>query len=141
MYSRAQFIGGLAVVSATLGLGAAHAATVTTQSPFACDRLALNPAERHRHFDQLGPFLRTRVNAIRAEPDGYSFRFPNDAATFASLTEWINGERRCCPFFDIGVNVARENGEVWMKLAGRPGTKDFIKSDFGPWFERVAARK
>jgi hypothetical protein len=141
MYSRSQFLGGLAVVSTTLGFGAAHATPVTTQSPFACDRLALTPAERHRHFDELGPFLRTKVDVIRAEPDGYSFRFPNDGKTFSSLTEWMNGERRCCPFFDFSLNVAREHGEVWMKLSGRPGTKEFIRSDFTPWFERAVARK
>jgi hypothetical protein len=141
MRTRALLIGGLAAVSATLSLGVADASPRTSQSPFACDRLALTPALRHRHFDELGPFLRTRIDAVRAEPDGYSFRFPNDWTTFANLTEWMNGERRCCPFFDFDLSVAREQGEVWLKLSGRPGTSAFMRSEFAPWFERVAARR
>jgi hypothetical protein len=106
------------------------------QSPFACDRLALTPQLRHRHFDQLGPLLRTKVLSVRAEADGYTFRFPNDWETYAELTEWMNGERLCCPFFDFDLRVAREHGEISLKLSGRPGTKDFIRSDFAPWFAR-----
>jgi hypothetical protein len=33
----------------------------THESPFACDRLALNSEQRKRHFDELGPKLRTLV--------------------------------------------------------------------------------
>jgi len=141
MHRRNLLIGAAAAVPVIVSLGAADASTPTTQSPFGCDRLALTPALRHRHFDELGPFLRTKVDAVRAEPDGYSFRFPNDWGTFASLTEWMNGERRCCPFFDFNLGVAREQGEIWLKLSGRPGTRDFIRAEFAPWFDRLAARK
>jgi hypothetical protein len=36
-----------------------------TVSPFACDRAALNVEERKRHFDELGPKLRTLVKGVR----------------------------------------------------------------------------
>jgi len=141
MHLRTLLVGGLAAAAVTLSLAPAQASTRVTQSPFACDRLALTPALRHRHFDVLGPFLRTKVDGVRADADGYSFRFPNDWTTFASLTEWMNGERACCPFFDFDLEVAREKGEVWLRLSGRPGTKDFIRSDFAPWFDRAVARR
>lgn len=115
----------------------AHASTRTTQSPFACDRMALTPALRHRHFDELGPFLRTKVMAARADAAGYSFEFPNDWTTYASLVEWMNGERVCCPFFDFSLRTDREHGEVWLRLSGRPGTKEFIQSDFAPWLAKA----
>lgn len=143
IYRRDLLVGALAAASAssTLSAAAALSASRTTQSPFACDRLALTPALRHRHFDELGPFLRTKVIGARAQPGGYTFRFPNDWMTFASLTEWVNGERMCCPFFDIDLRVAREHGEIWLGLSGRPGTTEFIRSDFAPWFALAAARK
>jgi hypothetical protein len=137
MKYRAFFIGAVAAVSAPASFGAINASPRVMQSPFACDRLALTPALRHRHFDELGPLLRTKVLGARSESDGYTFRFPNDWATYAALTEWINGERMCCPFFDFNLRVAREHGQIWMKLSGRPGTKDFIRSDFAPWFART----
>lgn len=141
MKCRAFLIVALASVSAPASFSAAHASRQVVQSPFACDRLALTPELRHRHFDQLGPLLRTKILAIRAEADGYMFRFPNDWATFAELTEWMNGERLCCPFFDFDLRVAREHGEIWMKLAGRPGTKEFIREEFGNWFARAGVPK
>jgi len=49
----------------------------------------------------------------------------------------MNGERLCCPFFDFNLRVSREHGEIWMKLSGRPGTKEFIRSDFANWFART----
>lgn len=141
IYRRDLLVGVLAAASAAAPLNAAlPSAARTTQSPFACDRLALTPALRHRHFDELGPFLRTKIIAAHEQADGYVFRFPNDWNTLASLTEWVNGERYCCPFFDFNITVAREHGELWMKLSGRPGTKDFIRSDFAPWFAKTGAR-
>ena len=102
-------------------------------SPFACNYGALSPAEIKRHFNDLGPALRKIKTGVKELPDGYAFRFPNDPKTFAMLSEWIEQERRCCPFFDIALRVEHENGPVWMELTGRPGTKEFVKSDFGPW--------
>jgi len=106
------------------------------ESPFVCDRLALTPAERTRHFGELGPALRDRKIALRELPDGYEFKFPTDAKTFAMLTEWIEQERRCCPFFDIDLRIESEGLGVWMRLTGRPGTKEFIRADAGPWLQK-----
>jgi hypothetical protein len=140
MKYRALLIAAVTAVSAPASFSASNASPRVMQSPFACDRLALTPALRHRHFDELGPLLRTKVLGARSDPDGYSFRFPNDWATYAALTEWMNGERLCCPFFDFDLSLAREHGQIWMKLSGRPGTKDFIRSDFAPWFARTGVR-
>ena len=103
-------------------------------SPFACDRLALDPVARKRHFDELGPMLRSMRKSTRELADGYEFEFAGDAKTYALLNEWAQGERVCCPFFDIAIRAERENGAIWLRLTGRDGTKAFIKSDFPePW--------
>ena len=81
----------LTVRSAPAPAPAARAA----ESAFYCDRDALNPAERARHFDVLGPSLRDKRLAVRELPDGYEFRFATDAKTYKEVTEWIDGERRC----------------------------------------------
>ncbi len=106
----------------------------TTESPFACDRLALNPQQRKRHFDELGPKLRSLVRQARELPDGYEFQFPGDRATYQLIAEWVGGEHACCPFFDIDLRLDREGGAAWIRLGGRPGTKEFIRVDFHRWF-------
>ena len=110
--------------------------TPAKQSPFACNLNGLTAAERTRHFDQLGPMLRSMRSGVRELKDGYEFRFPSDGKTFALLTEWIEQERRCCPFFDIDLRIEREGGPVWMRLSGREGTKQFIEADGKDWIQQ-----
>jgi|SRR5579883_392175 len=111
------------------------ASASTHESPFACDRNALTPQDRKRHFDELGAKLRTLVLEARELPEGYEFRFSGGRATFQLLSEWTGGEHVCCPFFDIDLHLDREGGAVWLRLTGRTGTKDFIRSDFKAWFK------
>ena len=117
---------------------AAQLKTVATRqkSPFACNRLALTPAERKRHFDELGPMLLTLKKSVRERADGYEFEFPSDPKTFALVAEWSGQERLCCPFFDISLRLEREGGPLWLRLSGRPGTKEFIRADGAKWIQQ-----
>jgi hypothetical protein len=99
-------------------------------SPFACNAFALSPEVRKRHFEELGPALLKLKKSTRKLPDGYEFELPADNKTYQLLTEWAFQERLCCPFFDIDLRFDRENGPLWLRLTGRPGTKDFIKMEF-----------
>ena len=104
-------------------------------TPFACDRLALSPEARARHFDVLGPALGAMHKQVREVRDGFEFEFAPDRATVELVAEWAAGERLCCPFFDIDLQFAHDNGGFWLRLAGRQGVKEFIKADFAKWFK------
>ena len=101
-------------------------------SPLACNALALSPEIRKRHFERVGPALLKLRKSTRELSDGYEFEFPTDRETYQLLTEWVIEERLCCPFFDIDLRFSKEGGPLWLRLTGRPGTKEFIKEDFGP---------
>jgi hypothetical protein len=100
------------------------------ESRFACNAFALSPEMRKRHFEELGPALLKLKKSTRELPDGYEFELPADNKTYQLLTEWAFQERLCCPFFDIDLRFDRENGPLWLRLTGRPGTKEFIKEEF-----------
>ncbi len=104
--------------------------SVKHESPFACNAFALSPEVRKRHFEELGPALLKLKKSIRELPDGYEFELPADNKTYQLLTEWAFQERLCCPFFDIDLRFDREGGPLWLRLTGRPGTKEFIKEEF-----------
>ncbi len=104
--------------------------SVKHESPFACNAFALSPEVRKRHFEELGPALLKLKKSIRELPDGYEFELPADNKTYQLLTEWAFQERLCCPFFDIALRFDREGGPLWLRLTGRPGTKEFIKEEF-----------
>ena len=107
-------------------------------SPFACDRMALDPVARKRHFDELGPALREARKAVRELPDGYEFQFSPDPKIIAMVAEWAALERVCCPFFKIELRMDPEGGPFWLRLTGRKGTKEFIKVDGPSWIKAVS---
>lgn len=106
------------------------------ESPFACNRLALTAEQRKRHFDELGPKLRSLRLTVRELPNGYEFEFPPDSNTVRFVAEWAVGERACCPFFDIDLRLQREGGPLWLVLTGREGVKQFIRSDGAAWIRQ-----
>jgi len=110
--------------------------TQLQESAFACNRLALTPAERKRHFDELGPKLLSLKKGVRELPNGYEFEFPADPRTVQLVAEWAAGERGCCPFFDIDMHLEREGGPFWLSLTGREGVKQFIQADGAAWIRR-----
>jgi hypothetical protein len=117
---------------------ASAAVPAAKQSPFYCDQGALTPTVRKRHFEVLGPRLIAKRMSVRELPDGYEFQLPSDAATYKEAAEFIDAERLCCPFFDISLRATPEGGPLWMRVTGRPGTKQFIAADGADWISPVS---
>lgn len=105
------------------------------ESPLACDRLALTQEQRKRHFDELGPMLRSLKTSLRELPDGFEFQFPSDMKTYQLVAEWVAGERVCCPFFEIDLRSEPEGGPLWLRLRGRDGVKGFIQTEGAAWIK------
>jgi hypothetical protein len=129
------------LVATVLGLPESTAAQGSSpaersESAFACDRMALTPEKRKRHFDELGPKLRSLKKSVRELPNGYEFEFPADSNTVQLVAEWAAGERACCPFFDIDMRFERDGGSLWLSLTGREGVKQFIQADGAAWIRR-----
>jgi hypothetical protein len=128
-----QFITAIAIVASVAVWATSEPSSQTEHvSPLACNALALSPEVRKRHFEEVGPALLKLKKSTRELSDGYEFEFPTDRATYQLLTEWVIEERLCCPFLDIDLRFSREGGPLWLRLTGRPGTKEFIKEEFGP---------
>ena len=106
--------------------------------PFACDPVALTPVERKRHFEEVTPALRKLVQSVAELPEGYAFELPADTGSIQLAAEWVARERLCCPFLEFNLRLEGERGKFWVQLSGRPGTKEFIKSDFGSWLQVIA---
>ncbi len=106
------------------------------ESPFACNRLALSPEQRKRHFDEVGPKLLALRKDVRELDNGYEFEFPADPAAIMLAAEWVAYERACCPFFDIDLRLEREGGPFWLRVTGREGVKQFIRADGAAWVKK-----
>jgi len=103
---------------------------VEKESAFACNVAGLDSAQR-QSWQKLIEHMAAAKQEVRELPDGYAFRFAPESSMVKELAEFIIYERLCCPFFDFELAVEREGGPLWLRLTGRPGVKEFIRSEFG----------
>jgi hypothetical protein len=113
---------------------AAPSAGSSAQAPveatgFYCNLKAFTPAERARH-EQLSKKLREARVEIKELSNGFAFRLQNEAVSLTELAEWVAGERKCCPFFDFGIDLQGDGGPLWLELKGNDGVKQFMRSEF-----------
>jgi hypothetical protein len=131
----------LAIAMAILGAYAvslqrtvAQVSSGPKESPFYCNRRAMDPAQLHRK-EELGKTLRSLRHSTRELADGYEFELPGDPSTIQAAAEWAAMERLCCPFFDIELRLEHEGGPFRLRLTGREGVKQFIQGEFRPWLQ------
>lgn len=103
--------------------------TTGGESPLACNLDAFTAAERPR-YSELRRMIADAVIGKHELDDGVALKVATDRITLAQLAEWISFERKCCPFFDFRIDVAREAGPVWLSMTGRAGVKEFLSQVF-----------
>ena len=123
-------------LSRTCAQGTDSSPACKSESPLACNAWALSPEERNRHFNELGPTLRSLKTSVRELDNGYEFEFPGDRTTLQLLTEWAIQERECCPFFEINLRFEPERGDAWLRLTGRKGAKEILRLAIAAWLQR-----
>jgi hypothetical protein len=74
--------------------------------------------------------LSTAKQEVRELQDGYAFYLPAEPSIIRDTFEWITYKRLCCPFLDFTLEVQGEAGVVCLKLTGRKGVKEFLRSEF-----------
>lgn len=100
-----------------------------TESPLACNLGAFTAAERPR-YDALRHKVATAVIGKKDLPEGVALQIASDRVLLAEVAEWISFERKCCPFFDFRLDVARDSGPITLSLTGRAGVKEFLGQTF-----------
>jgi hypothetical protein len=122
------------VLAGTLALGlGAQNYNAEADTPFFCNLKALTAAERKEHL-QLSQRLGDAVLKTAEVADGYAFEIDRRRVSIKDLAAWTDFEQRCCPFFDFTIEWRRENGPMTLRLTGRDGVKQFIRSEFARIF-------
>jgi hypothetical protein len=89
---------------------------------------ALTPAQHKRHSELLSQMVASQQEIVEL-PDGYALRFIATPQLVQDLAEFVVYEHLCCPFFDLDLSLERENGPLWLRIRGRTGVKEFIRSE------------
>ena len=109
-------------------------------TPFACNLKAFTPAQRARHRD-LSRRLPPAVVAAEERSNGYALSVDPRRLSVAEVAEWMDLERKCCPFFDFTLDLQGESGALRLVLAGRDGVKQFIRMEFAELREKLEGAK
>lgn len=95
----------------------------------ACN-LAAIPADQREAHNQTTRALFTSVQEVRDLPDGYAFRLPTTNDALLQASTFVANERLCCPFIGFTIEVAAQEGGMWLKLTGVDEVKEFLRAEF-----------
>lgn len=95
--------------------------------PLVCRTDAIPVEDRAGHRELIVRLFQRVACARAAIPNGYAFRFDPDE--LASVARFVESERLCCPFLEIGITVAPSSGPVTLRLTGPEGTREFLDAE------------
>ena len=97
---------------------------------FFCNLGAMTPEER-TVYGALSRRLFSSIEEKRELDNGYAYRLAAHKVSILEIAQWITFERRCCPFFNLQIEAEPNDGPLWLRITGRAGVKEFIKSETG----------
>lgn len=92
-----------------------------------CDLTAIAPAERGAHQEVIRRLASEIVGDIVELPDGLALRFAADA--YDTVVRFVAGERLCCPFLTLTLEISPARGALWLRLTGPAGIKEFLRAE------------
>jgi hypothetical protein len=102
---------------------------VNSETSFYCNTKSLSKAE-WAHKREISQKMKIARAERKELADGYAFRFRPEAVSLMELADWVSSEARCCPFFDMSIEVEPSGGPLWLRLTGKEGVKQFIRMEF-----------
>ena len=93
----------------------------------ACDLTAIPSSVREEHVI-TAPQLFAKAQEVQELPNGYAVRFLNEPGRFMAIAKFIENERLCCPFFNFGLELERNSGQLWLRLTGDEGVKELLQT-------------
>jgi len=93
--------------------------------PIICDLTAIPADVREQHVLN-SPRIFQAALEVRELPNGYAFRLPNEPGMWLALANFVEHERRCCPFWRFELTVEPQHGPLWLELTGAEGAKELL---------------
>ena len=121
----------LAIIPACICQSPSHPQGMVIPKPaaFACNLKAFTTQERAQ-YRKLSDRLMPAVLSEREKNDGYALELNTRSISVVEVAQWVELERKCCPFFSFQLDLRGEDGALWLSLTGREGVKQFIEVDF-----------
>lgn len=97
--------------------------------PIACNPHALSAEAWDAHQQRSEQLFQHQVEAMTELDNGYAFRFGAEA--FQTVAAFVDGERRCCPFFTFTITIPPASGTLTLEITGSPQAKALLAQELG----------
>jgi hypothetical protein len=101
---------------------------MTKAAPVVCDCSALTSEQMKQHTARTIELLKS-VKEVRTIADGYALRVPDLDNVLFKVAEFIEYDRKCCPFLRHGVMVEPDDGAIWLHLGGSPEACEYLQGE------------
>jgi hypothetical protein len=91
----------------------------------ACVMEAIPAADRPAHAARSRRLFAGSAPERISLVDGYAFRFAEEQ--LLELARFLENERRCCPFLRFELVVEPPGEEIWLRMTGPSGTREFLE--------------
>lgn len=100
---------------------------MTQNAPeFVCDLTVFSPSQRQAHIRNAQDVV---LEAVTEEiPQGFVFRYTDRPGLVEKLAAYVEGERRCCPFFGFELRVEAGGKGVSLTLVAPPEGKQILRT-------------
>ena len=83
------------------------------EMPIACNLDARSLADR---VDEWHALVATSVVAIASEPTAVHLELESSATALVAAVELAQREKRCCPFFDVALDIGAERRTLSLRV-------------------------
>lgn len=101
--------------------------SLSTDLPIACDTSAIDDPEAHGRRSKA---LLDDCKEMRRIDGGLALRYPGEIDYARRILDFIEAERKCCPFLTFEVVIEAGGRTVWLVMGGDERVEAFVKSQF-----------
>lgn len=89
---------------------------------------SLLPEEMTLRIEQLKSEVFSQTKEIKELEDGYTFYFEDDEQLLTDIFDFVELEKKCCPFFQFDVSVQPFQNGFAVRVGGSKLIKEFVGS-------------
>lgn len=101
--------------------------SLSADLPIACDTSAIDDPEAH---DRSTNALLSKREEMRKIDGGLAFRYPGTIDYARRILDFVEHERRCCPFLTFEIVFESESRAIWLVMGGDGRVEAFVESQF-----------
>ena len=115
------------ITSSECGCGDKAITSVHADTPIACDLTVFSNSERIKHL-VLAKSLLGKARQVIEHKDGFTFVFEQSPRLEVKIADWVNKEKRCCPFFSFELSRANTPPSLNLRVSGPNGAKEILRT-------------